>query len=236
MPQSALSHVPFIRRPGYRLLADGPVRLGYTRNNSDLAVIRQDFPKPGIAELIQVHGSTIVPAEQTIVAPETEPTREGDGILAERPGLMPVIRTADCVPLFFWHRDRPCYGILHVGWRGLAGRIQRELLTLIRLTGLQLEDMRFLIGPAICARHYPVGPEVIAEFCAHFPVSEFSTPLADGKFSLDVKRGLRLDLMAQGVLAGQIRDCRVCTFEDAELPSYRRQKNGARIYNFITWL
>lgn len=219
----------FCRNLETSLLTDGSVRLGFTWNDSDLCAIQRLFPEKQTIELQQVHGGIILDAQYAV------PMQKGDGLFSKSTRFVPVIRTADCIPLFFWNPQTPFFGILHVGWRGFVSRIQEKLFEIMGLQQVKIEETRFLIGPAICADHYPVGPEVIAEFTPFVRIEEIATPRKDGRILLNLKKALRLDLIALGASARKIDDCGLCTYENLELPSYRRQKNGARIYNFIAW-
>ena len=219
----------FTRYHEYSLMTDGPIRLGFTRNDNDLSVVQSLFPGKQTVELEQIHGDIILEAQHAL------PMQDGDGLFSKNSRYIPVIRTADCIPLFFWHTEKPFFGILHVGWRGFVARIQKRLLEMIRLNQMNIDKIRFLIGPAICADHYPVGPEVLAEFAPVLRVDEISSAMKDGRHQLDLKKALRLDLITLGASAKTIDDCGLCTFENPELPSYRREKNGARIFNFIAW-
>lgn len=216
-------------KPFISLISHGPVQLGFTRHNQDLSFLVQQLPQRQTIELKQIHGNIIRPASSDSVG------LDGDGLISRDRRFIPVIRTADCIPLFFWHKNLPFFGILHIGWRGFVSMIQRKLLEKIVLCDLETKDFSFYIGPAICSLHYPVGEEVIREFAPLVLVSDIAQRQSDGRFLLDLKKALKMDLSAQGIHENQIGDANLCTFASSDLPSYRRQKNGERIYNFITW-
>ncbi len=220
--------VQFHEHPDCSLLTDGAYHMGFTRNNSDIDVVTRLFPDKETIQLNQIHGSIILDA-----CLESRDC-DGDGLLAQADPIIPVIRTADCVPLFFWHRRIPFYGILHIGWRGFVAKIQRRLFKLTQEHDINPRELNVLLGPAICPQHYPVGFELISEFEGICPLEEICSAAADERFHLDLKQAIRIDLMALGLPGGQIMDCGICTYESLDLPSYRREKNGARIYNFIT--
>jgi copper oxidase (laccase) domain-containing protein len=78
-----------------------------------------------IRELNQIHSSKILFSDKIVKK------SEGDGIILNETNTLVIIKTADCVPLFFYSDKGEAGGILHCGWRGCAGRIDNELLRIL---------------------------------------------------------------------------------------------------------
>lgn len=212
----------------YSLVIDGCYKMGFTHNNLDIKSLTHLFRSREPIELEQTHSGII---HEALLENRG---LDGDGLIARDARLVPVIRTADCIPLFFWHPDRPFFGILHIGWRGFVATIHRTLLDMARQDGIDPGTLLFLIGPGICAGHYEVGPEVVRVFTPLISPDLIFSPTDQGKARLDLKKAISLDLQSHGVPAPHITDPGICTFEEAgRLPSHRRQPNGGRIYNFI---
>jgi YfiH family protein len=93
----------------------------------------------------QVHGSTIVVAER----PDPELLEiPADGLITKIPGLVLGIRTADCVPVFFWDPVRKVAGIVHAGWKGVKDGIIAQMLKIFeKKCGTKMGDLRVAIGP-----------------------------------------------------------------------------------------
>ncbi len=154
-------------------------------------------------------------------------------LLLERPGIVAVVQTADCLPLFFFNDERSRGGILHVGWRGLQQGIEEKLgerlggglgrLSLLPGAGHRKKMLRGRRGAAriICE-------EVLCQRIIQHHVAAAST-------LMDLKGGLKLSLAALGVAPGRIQDSGLCTFcSGGRFPSYRRDgKTGRRIFNFL---
>ena len=67
----------------------------------------------GIITCRQVHGDRILICKEVpkkIVA--------ADAIIATTPGLYPLIRTADCVPILIIDREKKISAAIHAGWKG----------------------------------------------------------------------------------------------------------------------
>ncbi len=95
--------------------------------------------------LNQVHGTSILQ--------DPEGSEEGDGMILTRRGRYPGIRTADCLPVFFW--SRTFAAALHAGWRGIEGGIAGRMLRRLPRT----PDF-ILLGNCICRNCYTVGEDV----------------------------------------------------------------------------
>ena len=70
--------------------------------------------------LDQEHGDAV-----HVIAAGERP-RAGDGLVLLEPGVIGVIKTADCLPVILYAPDYPACAIVHAGWRGTALRISRK--------------------------------------------------------------------------------------------------------------
>ena len=183
------------------------------------------FPLP-LLFLKQVHSTRIV------TAADWRPAVQGDGLLLERHGVMAVIQTADCLPLFFFNDERSCGGVIHVGWRGLQQGIEENLAVML---GNSFKNFTFFLGPAIEKNCYEVGEELPDLFAKKAYAEKIFSRSRPGKYRLDLKTGLKLSLRALGASAARIIDSGLCTYCSAGLfPSYRRDgATGKRIFNFL---
>ena len=159
----------------------------------------------------------------------------GDGVIVFDVDQAVLIRTADCLPLFFWSDDFSCGGILHVGRSGLLAAIEKKALIMAKKVGVKPESLNFLIGPGIAGSCYQVGKEIRDSFAEKSCSHEIFTPTGYDRFLLDLKKGLILSLKEEGVEKNKIHDVGLCNhcLED-RFPSYRRQGQAAgRIFNFF---
>jgi polyphenol oxidase len=70
-----------------------------------------------------------------------------------------AITVADCVPVFLAHPSG-MVGVVHAGWRGVAGGILAEAVRVFAARGLPAGELLVHLGPAICGRCYEVGRDV----------------------------------------------------------------------------
>jgi len=165
----------------------------------------------------QVHGSTIVVAERP--DPELLET-PADGLITRVPGLVLGIRTADCVPVFFWDPVRKVAGIVHGGWKGVKDGIIAQMLKIFeKKCGTKMRDLRVAIGPSIRKCCYEVGKE----FLGYFPGFYHGKDAAVG--NLDLVGVIKSRLLKRGILESHVDDTGLCTVcENRNFFSYRMEK------------
>jgi polyphenol oxidase len=176
------------------------------------------------AWLRQVHGTRLrLPGDGDACA---------DACLADRPGRVCVVMTADCLPVLFCNAAGTRVAAAHAGWRGLlAGVLER---TLAGFDDPPREVMAWL-GPAIGPRAFEVGDEVRAGFVAADPdtVAAFAAS-RPGHWLADIYALASRRLRARGVARVYGGDW--CTVsEPARFFSYRRDGASGRMASLV-WL
>ncbi len=188
----------------------------------------EDFAFPATPRwLMQVHGNRVVNLDSDDFA--AGPPR-ADGVLADRPGAICAVRTADCLPVLFCSRDGGRIAAAHAGWRGLAAGILEETVTAL---GGDPTVLLAWFGPAISQAAFEVGSEVRAAFLARDGAAEAAFVANDrGRWQADLGLLARQQLNAVGVTA--IFGGEHCTFADADrFFSYRRDGETGRLVSFV---
>lgn len=171
---------------------------------------------------------------------------DGDALMTDVPGLLLVIRTADCLPVLLVDEANRAVAAVHCGWRGTEKRIlERAVRAMGEAYGSKPADMLAAFGPCIGAACYEVGPEVRAGFLkAGFPpavfavrghVPEVHVPLLMPKYLLDLRRANAWLLREAGFGKARILEPGpACTHCEPRLLSYRRAPHDPRrMVNFI---
>lgn len=205
------------------------VELGFTEIGFQISQLNHLIPHRQLRELKQIHSN------RTLHTQEIDSKSEGDGIWVTTPQVLAIIKTADCVPLTFWHQRECLGGILHVGWRGLHQGIEAQIIPWLKSRGTKAEEIHFFMGPAIEQSCYEVGPELVEQFSDKPYANQIFQQQGDGKFTMDLKEGVRQALIHQGISDTQIASSPLCTHcESDRFPSYRRDgATGKRIYSFL---
>ena len=169
--------------------------------DADRAVRALGFPVR-VVEADQVHSSSVA-----IVGRSDAARTVGgcDALLTDVASTALLIRTADCLPLFFADAGRAVIGIAHAGWRGLRASLPARVVASLRHAyGSRPADLRVAIGPAIRACCYEVGPE-FAEGFEPFVREE------KGRRVCDLVGVAVHQLVDSGVRPERILDSRQCT-------------------------
>jgi YfiH family protein len=203
------------------------VTYGFSTHCTPQETVISQFPNHRCIMLKQIHSAAV------FFADTINPLTEGDGLIIQKQDQVAIIKTADCIPLFFWDSKKEYAGIIHVGWRGLLANIHSNLLNMLSKQSA-LDSFCFVIGPAIEAACYEVGSDLYDSFSKRLPPDRFFISKTKNKYDFDLKKALAWSLTENGICHNQITDMNICTFCRPDLPSYRRDgKTDQRIYNFI---
>lgn len=162
----------------------------------------------------------------------------GDGLVTAQPGLMLIVRTADCLPVFLVDPENRVVAAVHCGWRSTWQKILVSACRLMRENfGSRPEGLLAGLGPCIEQKCYEVGPEVLESFKAFgFDTGKIFVPsIKKDKFYLDLKEANRRLLAGEiGLKPENIYEVGACTFCSKDLYSYRRDRQTERrLINFI---
>jgi len=178
--------------------------------------------------LRQIHGATVA------AAPWEDPP-EADAAVADAPGLVLGIQTADCLPLLLVDPGRGLVAAAHAGWRGTAARVAEQALGALTARGSEPRDVIAALGPCIGRCCYEVGEELRQAFGPGG--AAFFYPGPNGKPRLDVRAANLRQLLDAGVAAEAIHQLPDCTRCRPDLyHSYRRDGSGSgRMISFVGW-
>src|SRR6185503_1334808 len=136
-----------------------------------------------------------------------------------RPGLAPLVLTADCLPVALAGPGGAA--MLHCGWRGLAAGIIARGAALVEATSAA-------IGPGIGPCCYEVGSEVTGAFAG------LGEGIAEGRM-LDLPEVARRLLARAGV--ERVESAGLCTSCETELFfSHRRDRGRTGRQAGIAWI
>lgn len=172
---------------------------------------------------LQVHKGDVAvhdwPQEPSPYAEPGTALEEVDGHVVRRPGLAPLVLTADCLPVAL--AGPGGVAMLHCGWRGLAAGI-------VSRGALAVEATSAAIGPGIGRCCFEVGPEVLEEF------ADLGEGIADGRM-LDLPEVARRLLARAGV--ERVESAGLCTFCEADLFfSHRRDRGVTGRMGNLAWI
>ena len=149
---------------------------------------------------------------------------KADALVSDDPSRVLSVRVADCVPVLLSNSDGTVVAVVHAGWRGVvAGIVPNALAEMNRDGAARPDQIAAAIGPSIGFDAFEVGGEVLDEFSHVFGPDAPIRRRADGKGYVDLREGIRLQLIAAGIAPAQIDCTDRCTYRDIEeFYSYRR--------------
>jgi YfiH family protein len=139
------------------------------------------------------------------------------------PGLVLVVRAADCLPVVLADPESGVVGVAHAGRRGVAAGVVTQAVVAARALGAGA-GLRAWAGPRVCGGCYEVPEQMRAEVAEAEPACWSTTSW--GTPALDIAAGVlaqleRLDVPVRDLAASL--GSRACTVESEDLYSYRRQ-------------
>lgn len=173
-----------------------------------------------LVRMRQVHGARVHLVDDGDLAGPDAPT-EADALVTTRPGVGLLARVADCVPVLLADAGAGVLGAVHSGRRGTCLDIATGTVAAMRAAGA--DDIVAWVGPHICGRCYEVPEAMRDEVAARVPAASSTTRW--GTPGLDLGAGVTAQLEASGCT---VRRVDRCTFEQHDLPSFRRDATAVR--------
>ena len=191
------------------------------KGNLDILLKTVGYKLEKLVQVKQIHSADVIVANNPMDA-----LKQGDAIITNTPGLLLLMRFADCVPIMFVDPVNNAVGIAHAGWQGTVKEVAFHT---VRAMEAQFQsnpsDIFVGIGPSIGPDHYEVGEDVIVR--AQDVFSEHTDRiLIKGRNSvkLDLWKANEISLQRAGVTNIEISG--ICTGCDIEDWYSHRGENG----------
>jgi len=162
---------------------------------------------------------------------------KGDALLTDRPGILLVVRTADCLPVLLVDKKKKVVAAVHCGWRGTKKKLaEKAIKAMSVLYKCERSSLLAALGPCIEQDCYEVGDEVRESFQDAGIRDDFflSSSAKKGRYYFDLKQANRYQLLKAGMKPENIFSVDLCTYCEESLFSYRRDGlKAGRMVNFI---
>jgi YfiH family protein len=207
--------------------ASAPGEPEAVRRNVDLVVraftgVDEATPTPPVVRMRQVHGADVAVLRDATDVPVA------DAVVTDRPGLVLMVRVADCVPVLLADPGAGVVAAAHAGRPGLVAGVVPAAVRAMRELGAR--DVQAWVGPHVCGACYEVPDRMRAEVSAAVPDAFAETSW--GTPSVDIGAGVRAQLAAEGVRPVEVDRC---TIEHDDLYSYRRQGRDSGRMAGLVW-
>lgn len=191
-------------------VGDEPAHVAANRAELAAAV---GVPGSHLVSMAPVHGNDV----GRVVAGSGEPVPEVDALVTTVPGLALLVVAADCVPVLMADGDAGVVAVVHSGWRGVRSDVVGAAFESMVELGARPDQVRAVVGPAICGSCYAVERDRFDEVVAVAPTS--AAVAAGGRPGLDLRAAVVSRLRSAGATVSLHGGC---TFESPDLYSFRR--------------
>jgi len=158
-----------------------------------------------------------------------------DGFVTDIPGVMPIVRVADCVPILFAGSKAdgsPVIGGAHAGWRGTVNGIAAVTVEKMLSLGCIRETVRVAIGTHIGYCCYEVGEDFyssVSEIRGEEFAARHIRPICEGGKRHAYLTGMNLEILSYaGISPEQVDVSPYCTACDSETFFSHRKSGGRR--------
>ncbi len=167
-----------------------------------------------------------------IITDNTPNDMESDGMITNKKGLILNVSLADCTGILIYDPINKIIGAIHSGWRGTKLNIASKAINIFtQKFNSDPKNLLVYLTPGASGENYEVGWDVAQYFL------NFITAKGDGKYLFDNSLQIMQQLIESGVKKSNIEKSEICTIENTEYHSYRRdnEKSG-RMSAFIGML
>lgn len=183
------------------------------------SIVKKFIPNPEIQihYLQQTHGTDVIEIVET-----SSEVYSGDAYFTKEFNHIMVVKTADCIPIFFWNKRNPLCGVIHSGWKGTQKQIAPKLFSYLLGQDKTIE-LELFLGPSIRQKNYEIEDDVASLFRDQYPESLLTS---GNKFLFGNDIVLKKDLSN---FSFYLEDSNVCNREDNDYYSHRRKEKGRNL-------
>ncbi len=195
------------------------------RANRELMARALESDPARIVSARQVHGRGVASVGRANLGGPDLP--DTDALVTDEPGVLLLLKFADCVPVILWDPVRRVVGLAHAGWRGtVLGTAAATVQHMARMHGCSPADLEAGIGPSIGPCCYQVGPDVARAAERAFPGAGVVQREPDGESRFDLWSANAEALMRAGVAEEKIEVAGICTRCRSDLFFSHRASGG----------
>lgn len=144
-----------------------------------------------------------------------------DGLITHEKNLILTVTAADCLPIYFYCKNKNAIGLVHAGWRGIKKNIVKSAVDgLVKNFGCSKNQINVYIGPHVKKCHFLVQKDLVKKFNEY---QKFIYKNKSGQ-SIDLSGIVKFQLVSLGLDPKKIKIDSACTYCDKKYFSNRRDK------------
>lgn len=146
-----------------------------------------------------------------------------DGLITTEPDIFLMVKTADCLPVFFYEPNKKIIGVAHLGWKGIFLDLGSKMIEKMVKLGANIEDIYIGVGPFIHSCCYAVSKDRIDKFQEKYGPDTKIYQKRKGKYYLDLQYLLQKQFEKIGCNKQKIEFLSLCTScNNQDFFSYRK--------------
>ncbi|MCB5253212.1 MAG: polyphenol oxidase family protein [Candidatus Cloacimonadaceae bacterium] len=144
-----------------------------------------------------------------------------------------LIRTADCYPVLLYEKNARAIAAVHSGREGSRKNIVGQAVqVLVDHFSCDPANIIAHVGAGICQEHYQVSEELYKAFCDSLDADKFSV-CSNKHRHLNLRAVINQQLLRAGLKFINIENIQICSYENPDYFSYRRDQGNNRQINLI---
>lgn len=143
-----------------------------------------------------------------------------DALITSRDDILLTITIADCLPIYFYDKNKKIIALAHAGWRGVISNIaSRVIEVFVNNYKSSPDDIDIFVGPHIRNCHFEIQKDILDKF------NESALLRKNNKILVDLSKVVKNQLIELGVNKNNINISDECTHcLENKYFSYRRDR------------
>ena len=97
---------------------------------------------------------------------KNETITDCDALITNKSKYLLTLTVADCLPIYFYDKNKKVIALAHAGWRGIVSEISKEVVAkFVQHYNSNLNDIETYIGPHIRECHLLIFLELLGHNC-----------------------------------------------------------------------
>lgn len=156
-----------------------------------------------------------------------------DALISDITGQYLIIRTADCLPILLFDPQKMVVAAVHSGRAGTRTNIVGKCIqAMVEHYSCNPQDIVAHVGAGICEEHYQVSSELYQDFNSALEAQGFC-PCTNKEGHLNLRTTIFQQLIQSKLRFYNIENYHICTYEQPDFFSYRRDRTANRQINVI---
>jgi polyphenol oxidase len=209
-------------------------------NNRQLTADKLNWELSSWTAADQIHEDQIVkvtsPLSGSGARSYEDTIKRTDALYTAETNILLTLGYADCVPVYFFSREKGLVGIAHAGWKGTVKNIAGKMVRLWQeMENIHPGSIHAAIGPSISHCCYEVDDRVINSLEETLPDWKPYEKIEEGRYRLQLKEANYRLLIQEGVPPEHIYVSSYCTSCSEDLFFSHRRDRGktGRMMAFI---